>query len=688
MRRFLLTGCVAVAMCVGLSLERSSADDPKPATDQSQKDQAGEKAKDQKDQPKGEQKDKNKDAADKAALVDKILDVIVGEPPAGGVQKSADAVKPTEPDKSKADKPEEAKKDVKKEIKKTSHVVRFTLSGDYPEEKGSGSLMVELGSIGEEPTSLYEMIERIDAAAKDKDVVAVWLRFDEFQPAGGNVHEFRAAIARVRKAGKPVYAELLDGADSGVYQVASACDKIYMPEGTEIEILGPHMIRQHYKGLLDKLGMQFDVLRMGRCKGAYEPFTHEKMSEEVRENYQALVDDRYEQLVETIATDRHLEPPKVKELIDRGIFTPDAAIKAGLVDNVVYASRMEDELKTALKADESVKFVSNYKKKKKEEINSVFDLMKLFGGPEKSKKSTGKKKIAIVYETGEITTGKSSEGGLLGGKSQGSTTIAKLLRKVADDADVKAVVVRIDGPGGSATASDLIWQETVRLKEKKPVVSSMSSVAASGTYYTAVAATKIFAEPGTITGSIGVIGGKLVTETLMKKLGITTDYIGRGKMSGVELDRPFTAEERKMLIDMVEETYREFKSKVAKCRGMSFDKVSELAEGRVYTARQALKLGLIDEIGTMNDAIAAAKQAAGLKADEEVEIVQYPEEKSIFEILGGNRDEDESVAAIAAKLSGIPTKSLRSLQLPSFLFRPQTGGKPHLYYWSGVPEIK
>jgi ClpP class serine protease len=139
---------------------------------------------------------------------------------------------------------------------------------------------------------------------------------------------------------------------------------------------------------------------------------------------------------------------------------------------------------------------------------------------------------------------------------------------------------------------------------------------------------------------------------------------------------------------MVEDTYREFKSKVAKCRGMTFEKVSELAEGRVYTARQALKLGLIDEIGTMNDAIAAAKQAAGLKADEEVEIMQYPEEKTIFEILGGSHDEDESVVALAARLTGVPTKTLRNLQIPSFLFRPETSVKPHLYYWSGVPAIK
>ena len=171
-----------------------------------------------------------------------------------------------------------------------------------------------------------------------------------------------------------------------------ACDKIYMPEGTEIEILGPRMIRQHYKGLLDKLGMQFDVLRMGRCKGAYEPFTHEKMSDEVRENYQSLIDDRYEQLVETIAAGRHLEAAKVKELIDHGIFTPDAALKAGLVDYVVYASRMEDELKNALKADENLKIVTNYKKKKKEEITSVFDLMKLFAAARRPKNRPARKK--------------------------------------------------------------------------------------------------------------------------------------------------------------------------------------------------------------------------------------------------------------------------------------------------------
>ncbi|MCY2993764.1 MAG: signal peptide peptidase SppA [Planctomycetota bacterium] len=565
-------------------------------------------------------------------------------------------------------------------------VVRFTLSGEYPEEADSAGLLGLLSSLKEDRATLFEMIERIDAAAKDKSVAAVWLKFDEFTPAPGSIHEFRTGIERLRKAGKPVYAELHSGAESGAYQVAVACDKIYMPEGTDLEILGPRVAIQHYKGLLDKLGLQFDVLRMGRCKGAYEPFTHENMSLEVRENYQALVDDRYDALVETIAAGRHLEAPQVKQLIDHGVFTAPAAQQAGLVDMVVQAAHLEDELQKTLQAPAGLKVVTNYKQKQQEEITGIMDLMKLFAGGGKTKKSAGKKKIAVVYETGEITTGKSGNS-LTGGKTQGSTTISKLLRKLADDPSVKAVVVRIDGPGGSATASNLIWQETMRTRQKKPVISSLSSVAASGTYFTAVAGHRIYAEPDTLTGSIGVIGGKLVTQALFQKLGVHEEFIGRGALSGVELDRPYTPAERKVLTEMVEECYRDFVGKVAQCRNLPPEQVASLAEGRVYTARQAKKLGLVDELGTLNDALAAAKQAAGLKPDEEVDIVRYPEERSIFELLGGDRD-DQATLRLAAQAVGIPASLLRRLPIPSFLLCPERSGRPHLYYWASIPQMK
>ena len=672
MKRLLLVNCVALVLCLSGPVAWAMADDAKADTKQAEKDK-----KDKADDKAA----KEKSPAEKATLLDKLLSVLEDDKQASEPQKpTVETVKPASQtnEKPKADKPKETKK---------QSLVRFTLTGEYPEERDIG-LLISFDSFGEDGSSLFEIIQRIDAAGKDKGVAAVWLRLDDFQPVGGNIQEFRAVIERVRKAGKPVYAEIYTGADAGVYQVALACDKIYMAEGTDMEIVGPRMIRQHFKGLLDKLGMQFDVLRMGSCKGAYEPFTHDKMSPEVRENYQALVDDAYDALVETIAAGRHMEAAKVKELIDRGVFTAVTAQKAGLVDQVIQAARMEEELKKVLKTDDSLKVVGNYKKKKKEEISGIMDLLKLFAGGDKSKKSSGKKKIAVVYETGEIVTGKSSPAGPLSMKTQGSTTIGKLLRKVADDADVKAVVVRIDGPGGSATASDLIWQETMRLKEKKPVVSSMGSVAASGTYFTAVPGTKIFAEPGTITGSIGVIGGKMVTQAMFRKLGITTEFIGRGKLSGLELNRPFTPEERKVLIELVEECYQDFKGKVAKCRNMPIEQVAKLAEGRVYTARQAKKLGLVDELGTLHDAIAAAKQAAGLKPDEEVEIVQYPEEKSIFDLFGGGRDDEEALTKLALQAMGVPSHLLRTLSLPTFFFHPEKSAKPHLYYWAPVPDLK
>jgi protease IV len=644
MRKLLLLSCLVYSFC-GSGLVR-----PAPADDSQDSPPANDPAA----------------AAKKATLVDALLGVL--------------------DDKSPALKAAEAKK-AAKSAKSAKKIVRFTLSGSYPEEATIG-LMAALNS-GGEASSLYETIQRMDAASKDKDVAAVWLRMDDFEPVGGNVEEFRAAIGRIRKAAKPVYAEILTAADAGGYQVALACDKIYMAQGAELEIVGPAMVREHYKGLLDKLGMQFDVLRMGVCKGAYEPFTHERMSKEVRANYQSLVDDRYEALVSAIAAGRKVDAEKAKQWIDQGVFTEHSAQKAGLIDAVVDAAQTETEVKTAAGAGENAKIVANYASKKPEEINGIMDLMKLLSGGGRDKKSSGKARIAIVHENGEIMTGKSSPGGLLSGATIGSTTLTRLLRKVADDPSIKAVVVRIDSPGGSATASDLIWQETMRLRTKKPVISSMSSVAASGGYFTAVAGNKIYAEPGTITGSIGVIGGKMVRETLYNKLGITTEFIGRGAMSGLSLDRPFTPEERKVLISMTEECYMDFKSKVAKCRNMTVEKVGELAEGRVYTARQAKANGLIDELGTLNDAIAAARQAAGLAAGDEVEIVQYPEEKSIFELLGGGReDETEAAVVMAARALGVPAKTMREMALPSFFFRPETKAMPHLYYWAPIPRMR
>jgi protease-4 len=486
---------------------------------------------------------------------------------------------------------------------------------------------------GDLQPSLGKLIERLDEAKSDKEVAAVWLRIEDLDLGRGKVNEVRAAIARLRKAGKPVYAELTS-ADTGAYLVASACDQIFMPVSGTLMVPGVRMEVTFYKGLLDKLGLKFDALRMGKYKGFVEPMSRDSMSAPVRESLQSLVDDTYDGMIATIAKDRRLPDYQVKSLVDQGLFTATAAQEAGLIDEVLYADQFEASLGTRLKADH-VDVETAYKKKQVDTdfsgIGGFVKLMEAFSGGKKSERGGGKQKIALVYAVGEIVEGK-SRNGLFSGSALGSTTMIETLKKAFADSKVVAVVLRIDSPGGSATASDLIWRETVR--GKKPLVASMGNVAGSGGYYIAMGAKKIIAEPETITGSIGVGGGKLVTGGMYEKLGMNTEVISRGKNSGaLSSTQPFTADERRVFTQLLKETYHDFVSKAAEGRKMDFNRVEDLAQGRVYTGRQAKKLGLIDEVGTLADALAEAKKLAGLKPGADVEIEILPQPKSFFEQL-------------------------------------------------------
>jgi protease IV len=509
-------------------------------------------------------------------------------------------------------------------------VVCLTLQGEYPEGPAAPGLFSEL------QPSLAMLVGRMDAAAKDKDVLAVWLKIEDLAIGRGKLFELRGAVARLRKAGKPVYGELTT-ADSGAYLLAAACDKVVMPPSGMLLVPGVRAEITFYKGLLDKLGLEFDCLKMGKYKGAAEPLTRKEMSKPLRESYEALVDDHYSDLLGTIAADRRLKDYQVKTFVDRGVFTAADAVKAGLIDEVLYADQLQEVIKKRLKL-EKIDVVTNYKTKKIEVDFSGFSgmikLIEMLTGGKPSEAPSKKPKIAVVYAVGPIAEGK-SESGTFGGSSLGSTTIVAALRKAADDPKVSAIVLRIDSPGGSATASDLIWRETVR--SKKPIIASMGDVAGSGGYYIAMGAKKIFATPGTLTGSIGVIGGKLVTRGLYDKVGLTTEVISRGANSGaMSANQPFTPDERKVWTEVLQDTYHQFVSKAAEGRKMTYGKLEELAQGRVYTGRTAKTLGLVDELGTLDDAVAAAKAAAGLKADAEVELLVLPEAKSFFEQLFGD----------------------------------------------------
>jgi protease-4 len=523
-----------------------------------------------------------------------------------------------------APKPAQATASAKKPV-----VVILTLTGGYPEGARSPGLF------GDMQPSLNSLIERMDAAAADASVAAVWLKIESPAIGHGKIHEVRAAIARLRKA-KPVYAELTT-AGGPDYLLAAACQPIVMPPSGMLSIPGVRAEVTFFKGLLEKLGLQFDALQMGKYKGAAEPLTRSTMSPPLRESYDALVDDRYEDLVATIAADRGLKDYQVKTWLDQGLFTAAAAKKAGLIDDVLYADELQDAIQKKLGVD-AIEVVSNYKKKRMDTdfsgISGMMKLLDLLMGTKPSLAAGKKQKIALVYAVGPIMEGKSTSE-LLGESAIGSTTLVAAFRKAADDPTVRAIVLRIDSPGGSAVASDLIWRETVRCK--KPIIASMGDVAGSGGYYIAMGAKKIIATPGTLTGSIGVIGGKLVTGGLYAKLGLTTEVISRGANSGsLSSTQAFSPEERKAWTELLEETYHQFVAKAAEGRKMSYDKLQELAQGRVYTGRMAKRLGLIDAVGTLEDALAAAKTAAGLNADAEVDLLVLPEPKTIFEQLFGD----------------------------------------------------
>lgn len=566
-----------------------------------------------------------------------------------------ESAKPTE---KLAKSSEKSTKSTEKPAKKPSIVV-VTLKGEYPEGPGAPGLFGEL------QPSLAAVIQRLDAAAEDKDVVAVWLKIEDLAIGRGKVAELRGAVARLRRADKPVYAELTT-ADGPQYLVAVACDQVIMPPSGMLIIPGVRAEVTFYKGLLDKLGLQFDALQMGKYKGAAEPMTRNEMSKPLRESFEALIDDTYDDLVTTVAADRQLKPEQVKALLDQGLFTAAAAKKAGLVDDVLYGDQLQDSIKKRLKLDD-VDVVTTYRKKRIDTDFSGFSgmmkLMEIFMGGKPSETTSKKEKIAVVYAVGPITEGKSASD-MWGSSSLGSTTLIAAIKKAAEDPKVAAIVLRIDSPGGSATASDLIWRETVR--SQKPVIASMSDVAGSGGYYIAMGTKKIIAAPGTLTGSIGVIGGKLVTRGLYEKLGMNTEVISRGANSGsMSATQPFTPEERKVWTEVLEDVYQQFVSKAADGRKMRYDKLEELAQGRVYTGRMAQKIGLVDELGTLDDAVTAAKTAAGLKADAEIELMVLPEPRSMFEQLFGDPSASTDLESILPEGFTILRQSKQLRQLLS-----------------------
>jgi len=534
-----------------------------------------------------------------------------------------------------------------------------TLKSSLPENAGQS------GPFGEAKLDLRETIKRLEKAAKDKSVTGLLLDIQSPEIGRGKIEELRGAIARFRESGKKVYA-MLDSAMPADYMVACACDEIVMPESGEVMLPGVHAEAMFYKGLLNKVGIEADFIHVGAYKGYDEMMTRESFSEPVRENMNALVDSLYDEMITTIVKNRPISIAQAKEVVDTGLISAKRAKELGLIDRVAYPDALREELAKSYEG-ESLVLVKNYGKKEVDtDFSGITGFAKLMtammGGNSAPTEGRGKK-IAVVYAVGPISTGK-SESDMFGDSTLGSTTIVEALREANEDKNVVAIVLRIDSPGGSALASDLIWHETQVIK--KPIVASMGDVAASGGYYIAMGADKIIAAPSTVTGSIGVVGGKMALKGLYDKVGITTETIERGKNSGLfSSSGKFTDSQREVIKKMMEDTYGQFTEKAAEGRKMPVEKLRELAGGRVYTGRQAKENGLVDELGTLHDAVLEAKKLAGLEPDAEVRIEVLPEPTNFFESLFGDLEAEKEARVragfetLAPELVGIARQAAR-----------------------------
>jgi len=459
--------------------------------------------------------------------------------------------------------------------------------------------------------TIAETHQQLDQYGKDPEVTGLLLKIGDVQAGWGKMQEIRGSLAKFKANGKKV-AVYMESAGNGEYYLASVADKIWLAPAGDVDLAGLSATTYYLKGTLAKIGVEPEMAHIGAYKSASDMYMRETMSNAEREATGAVLDDIYSQFTTDIAAGRGWEHSAVVERIDRGPFTAAEALKEGLVDSLVYEDEVGDLVKTLDDAEPEIVQEAEY--------TSHID-------PEADWFDLRKKSVAIIYAAGEITSGESSGGGLFGSSTIGSVSISEALRNAREDDEIAAVVFRIDSPGGSALASDMIMREVKRYRDdEKPIIVSMSDVAGSGGYYIACMADTIVALPGTITGSIGVIGGKFSFGALEKKLGIGRETLTRGKNADIySSDRAFTDEEWKKLGSQIGQTYNIFLDRVAAGRGMDTASVNQIGQGRIWSGTSAKNRGLVDVEGGLDLALKLAARAGGLKEGEEFEVKVYPD---------------------------------------------------------------
>jgi protease IV len=521
------------------------------------------------------------------------------------------------------------------------------VSGDLQEIEPTGVL----GQFFEAPPTVRSMVEALRKAKADDRIASVVIRPTSDAALWGKVQEIREAIIDFKRSRKPIIAYLEYGGEQEFY-LASACDKVFLMPTASLDLTGIASYELFLRGTLDKIGAYPDALHIGDYKTASNTFTERTYTPAHREMAESLNTDLYEQLIRGVADGRHKSEADVRRLIDHGPYLPEDAVRAGLVDDLAYEDELDDKIQ--LSRGRPVRFVEQ-----NEYRNVSAASLGLNSGP----------RIAVIHAVGLISSGESSYNSPQG-DIVGSDTIVAYLRKARADQTIRAIVLRIDSPGGSAIASDVIWREVVLTRSEKPVVASMSNVAASGGYYIAMPAHAIVAEPATLTGSIGVVMVKFVVDGTLKKLGLNMENVREGRYADIYSPiRPFSAEERAKVEAQMQATYDAFVEKAAEGRNTTPERIDAIGQGRVWTGRQAKQLGLIDELGGLERALALAKQRARIPQDAEVQLVVYPPRKSIYEIVSNPFGRSEGGTTLGSLIGFRDPRALQALTAPIRVFR-------------------
>jgi len=500
---------------------------------------------------------------------------------------------------------------------------------------------------GREVDTVRGFVDNLQKAKRDSRIKTVLLMPSGLQlPYWAKVQELRDAIVDFRKSGKRVVAFLEYGGDREYY-LASAADKVYLLPSSPLDLSGVASYEVFLRGAFDKVGAYPDFIHIGDYKSAANQLTEKGFTKAHREMTESLNRDMFDQLVRGIAEGRKKSEQEVRALIDQGPFVPEEALKAGLVDDLAYEDELDDREPTLGDHDKDRINGQNYQRITPASVGF-----------------RPRSRIALVYAVGTIASGKSTFDPL-NGTVLGSETLIEQIRDARDDDSIKAIVLRVDSPGGSALASDVIWRELMITRDadnSRPLIVSMSDLAASGGYYIAMAGDKIVAQPGTLTGSIGVFGGKIAIGGALNKVGVNYDSVVSGQNAIIDSPfTPFTPSQRVKVQDMMQSIYDDFVEKAAESRNTTPEKVHAVAQGRVWTGQQARERGLVDALGGLDTAVAIAKEQAKIPKDEDVELVVFTGRRTLYEALSeqfgggasllaafGNRSDARAIGAVTA----------------------------------------